>query len=226
MVYAVYGFVFGLLIPYLARRFGKFMPATFAYGLYRIIRPNKTVPRARRATNGRYGKLMRRYIMRSLGWGIIAAALSYLAAQKFGVAHISWYLGFIWTLLLLTEIDYRMQLLPDVLTVPLLLFGFAYAVLVGYWVNPAESAIGGLLGYFVPVAASLLLVWKRPDAFGGGDIKLLAALGVWFGFEKLMILIVTACIIFGLYAVVYRKRDGAFGPALTTAAILVAFYFF
>lgn len=28
MIYAAYGLVFGLFIPYLARRFSKFMPAT------------------------------------------------------------------------------------------------------------------------------------------------------------------------------------------------------
>lgn len=226
MIYAFYGLLWGLVIPYMARRFGKFMPATLAYGLYRIVRPNKSAPKSRRHKNLRYQKLVRRYFMRSFGWGIVTAALSYLAAEKFGVEHIGWYLYFIWSLLLLTEIDYRMKILPDILTIPLLLVGFAYAVLVSYWVGPVDSAIGALAGYFVPVLASVLLIWKYPDAFGGGDIKLLAALGAWLGFEKLMIMIVMACIIFGLYAVVYKKRDGAFGPAMTMAAIIVAFYFF
>ena len=36
MWYAVYGFVFGMLIPYMARRFSKFMPATMAYAVYRL----------------------------------------------------------------------------------------------------------------------------------------------------------------------------------------------
>ena len=39
MIYAAYGLVFGLFIPYLARCFSKFMPATPAYALYRILKP-------------------------------------------------------------------------------------------------------------------------------------------------------------------------------------------
>lgn len=121
MIYAAYGLVFGLFIPYLARRFSKFMPATPAYALYRILKPVRSVSRAKRAGNPEYRRLMTRYRMRSIGWGIVAAAISYLAAERFSDVYIVWYLGLIWTLLLLTEIDNRMMLLPDILTVPLLI---------------------------------------------------------------------------------------------------------
>lgn len=225
MIYAVSGFVFGLLIPYLARRFSKFMPATFAYGLYRIFRQNKKVSKAKRKNNHRYEKLMRRYLMRSLGWAIITSALSFLMIYQFGGYHCWWYLGLLWSLLLLTEIDYRMELLPDIITIPLLMMGFGFAVFAGDWATPQESAIGALGGYFIPVMASLFLVWKSPDAFGGGDIKLLAALGAWFGLENLIVIIVLACVIFGIYALIYKKRDAAFGPSIAVAAIAVAFYF-
>ena len=39
MVYVICGLVLGLLIPYMARRFAKFMPATPAYALYRLTKP-------------------------------------------------------------------------------------------------------------------------------------------------------------------------------------------
>ena len=227
MIYAVYGFCFGVLIPYMARRFAKFMPATLAYALYRLVKPNRVVKKAKRAENPHYEKLMRRYLMRSLGWGILSAALSYLVLHKFGVMYVWWHLVFVWILLLLTEIDNRIQLLPDILTVPLLLVGFAYAAFTGAWVVPTESAFGAGLGYLVPAIASLPFVFKRPDAFGGGDIKLLTALGAWLGFERLMYVIITACVLFVFTVVIYRrKRDGAFGPSLAAAAILIAFYFF
>ena len=182
MIYAAYGLVFGLFIPYLARRFSKFMPATPAYALYRILKPVRSVSRAKRAGNPEYRRLMTRYRMRSIGWGIVAAAISYLAAERFSDIYIVWYLGLIWTLLLLTEIDNRMMLLPDILTVPLLIAGFAYSVFVSQWVIPAESVLGAVTGYMLPVVASAFLVWKNKDAFGGGDIKLLAALGAWLGY--------------------------------------------
>jgi len=227
MVYMICGFVWGCLIPYAARRFAKFMPATMAYAIYRLIYPTKVVSRQKRKDSLCYRRLMRRYAMRSLGWGIITCALSYLAMHKFGGVYLWWYLAFIWILLLLTEIDYRMQLLPDILTVPLLIGGFAYASFVGIWILPIESALGASFGYIVPVVASILFVKKNPDALGGGDIKLLAALGAWMGFEKLMYAIILACLIFLITVVLYRKkRDGAFGPALAMGAIAVVFYFF
>lgn len=225
MLYAVYGFVFGMLIPYMSRRFEKFMPATFAYALYQLFRPGKFLSREQRK-DGRYRKLKKRFLWRSFMWGLVSAVLSLAAYYQFGSAHICWYLFFIWSLLLLTEIDYRMYLLPDILTIPLLIIGSVYAVLAGGWVSPAESSLGALAGYFLPVVASLFLVWKDKDMFGGGDIKLLAAIGAWFGPEKLIYTILTAVAVFGVYALLKRQRSGAFGPAIAVGAFIIAFYFF
>ena len=226
MIYAVYGLVFGLFIPYLARRFSKFMPATPAYAIYRILKPVRSVARVKRVGNPKYGRLMTKYRMRSIGWGIVTAAISYLAAERFSDVYVVWYLGLIWVLLLLTEIDNRMMLLPDILTVPLLIAGFAYSVFVSQWVVPVESVAGAITGYMLPVVASAFLVWKNKDAFGGGDIKLLAALGAWLGMELVIYTMILACVLFALYALVRRMRVGAFGPAITIAAIMIAFYFF
>ena len=93
-------------------------------------------------------------------------------------------------------------------------------------ISGAESALGAVGGYFLPVLVSLLFVWKNKDAFGGGDIKLLAALGAWLGFEKLLYVIVVSAVLFILYAAIKRQRSGAYGPAIAIAGIIVAFYFF
>lgn len=225
MSYIFWGFLFGVLIPYMARRFAKFMPATAAYALYRLLWPVKTVSDERKRANPAYQKLMSAYVMRSLGYGIITAAISYAAYWQFGAAHLWWYLAFIWILLLLTEIDYKTMYLPDILTFPLLLAGFLYAVLVGVWVGPAESSIGAAAGYVLPVFASLFLVWKHKDVFGGGDIKLLSAAGAWLGVELLLYVILLSCLVFGIYALIRRQRAGVFGPAIAISAIIVAFCF-
>lgn len=225
MLYAVYGFVFGILIPYMARRFEKFMPATFAYALCQMFRPGKFLSSDQRS-DVRYICLKRKFLWRSFMWGAVSSALSFAAFYRFGAAYVCWYLYFIWMLLLLAEIDWRMYLLPDIITVPLLIAGSVYAVLAGAWVGPAESALGAFAGYFLPVIASLFLVWKNKDVFGGGDIKLLAAIGAWFGPEKLIYTILAAVVVFGFYALLKRQRSGAFGPAIAAAAIMIAFYFF
>ena len=130
MSYIFWGFLFGVLIPYMA-----------AYAFYRLLWPVKTVSDERKRANPAYQKLMSAYVMRSLGYGIITAAISYAAYWQFGAAHLWWYLAFIWILLLLTEIDYKTMYLPDILTFPLLLAGFLYAVLVGVWVGRKAQSV-------------------------------------------------------------------------------------
>lgn len=196
MIYAVYGFVFGLLIPYISRRFAKFMPATMAYALVSLCKFSKKVTSEKWEKSLTYTKLRREFFYRSLLCGIVTAAVSYFAYAHFGSRGLWWQLYFIWSLLLLAEIDYRMFLLPDILTVPLLILGFAASCWGWGHISGAESALGAVGGYFLPVLVSLLFVWKNKDAFGGGDIKLLAALGAWLGFEKLLYVIVVSAVLF------------------------------
>lgn len=230
MLYAIYGFVFGLLIPYFARRFAKFMPATPGYALYRIIRPTRRVLHHKRKNNRQYQNLMRKYLMRSLGWAIVCSALSYADYAVFGTSVVWWHLGFFWTLLLLYEIDERMLLLPDILTVPLLIGGFCFAALSGtdnpaYAVSGAQlSALGAAAGYVLPVIASLFLIRKYPEAFGGGDIKLLAACGAWLGLGAVPYLILGASAVFAVLMLAKRQRAGAFGPAIVIAALGLVFF--
>ncbi|MBO4284624.1 MAG: prepilin peptidase [Alphaproteobacteria bacterium] len=219
MIYIFSGFVFGLLIPYIARRFSKFMPATMAYGLYRLVWPIKTVCRQKRLHNVKYQRLKRQYIMRSIGWGIVSAGLSY-------AAHIclpsDFYIALIWILLALYEIDKRMFLLPDILTVPLLILGFVFAATRADFA--LLSALGAAAGYILPVISSLLIVKKYPEAFGGGDIKLLAAVGAWIGLSNVPILLVASCIVFGAFCLIKHERTGAFGPAIVISTIGLVFY--
>ena len=55
---------------------------------------------------------------------------------------------------------------------------------------------------------------------------LLAALGAWLGMELVIYTMILASVLFVLYALARRMRVGAFGPAITIAAIMIAFYFF
>lgn len=225
-----FGFLFGIFIPYMARRFSKFMPAAPGYALFRLVWPVKRVSKCRRRENPQYVRLMKRYLMRSLGWGIVCAALSYATFVIFAKPLVCWYLGLIWVLLLLYEIDERMLLLPDILTVPLLIGGFCFACFSGldqlaYSISLAQlSALGAVAGYVLPVLASLFLIKKYPDAFGGGDIKLLAACGAWLGVGAVPYLILGSCVVFALMMLAKRQKAGAFGPAIVIATLGLVFF--
>ena len=230
MLYVFIGFFFGFSIPYIARRFAKFMPATMAYALYRIFTPNKRVSLNKRKNNIKYIKLRNRYFMRSLGWGVFTSAilfLNYITSNSYETA---WFSFFIIILLILTEIDKRIMYLPDILTSPLLLGGFAYATFCGYTLgqdvasSTANSALGAIFGYTIPVVASLLLIKKHPDNLGGGDIKILSAIGAWFGLTTIPFVILLSCPIFAISCYTNKQKQGAFGPSIVVASLIMLFY--
>lgn len=230
MFYALLGFIFGLLIPYMARRFAKFMPATPAYAIYRLIWPVKKVSKNKKISNGKYQKLIKKYAMRSIGWAIVSAALCAGVYFCFLPQYRNWFTFLILILLLLYEIDERMFLLPDILTIPLLIGGFAYSAFAfditgQYTLSPMQiSVLGAVAGYILPIIASLFLIKKHPDCFGGGDIKLLAALGAWLGLEAVPFLILLSSIVFAIFSIIKKQRAGAFGPAIVIAAIILVFF--
>ena len=226
MQYALYGFLLGFIIPYMARRFAKFMPASAAESIWHLLYPHKLVEPQKRQKNARYRTLIKAYFWRSFIFGLTGALLFTAAKLHFEALGLPAICAFLWALLLLFEIDYKTFLLPDVITIPLLIGGFCFSVFTGVWVLSAESAIGAATGFILPTLAELLIVWKYKNALGLGDIKLLAAIGAWLGVLPVIYVLLLSCIIFGSYAYLSKRKAGAFGPAIAPAAIIVAFYIF
>lgn len=115
--------------------------------------------------------------------------------------------------------------LPDTWTLPLLATGGIHAVLVGYphWSNALLGASVGYLMLFI-VDRSWLALHSR-HAIGGGDMKLLAALGAWSGIHTLLLLLSCACLMaacVGLATGRHHQRTATlpFGPFLVVAALL------
>lgn len=135
-----------------------------------------------------------------------------------------------WTLLALAWTDVETMLLPDALTLPLLLAGLAEA----WWFSPwilTDRAIGAGLGW--GTFAGLAWLWRRwrgIDALGGGDAKLLAAGGAWLGWQALPWVVLVAALM-GIAAVLARDgmrpdptRRIAFGPFLAASIWLMRLY--
>ena len=79
---------------------------------------------------------------------------------------------------------------------------------------------------FLPVIIGFLLLPRNKNAFGGGDIKLLAAIGAWVGIVPLLYVISSASVLMLLYTLLSGRKEVAFGPALALSAIGVAILFF
>ena len=129
-----------------------------------------------------------------------------------------------WSLLVLTVIDLRTQLLPDDITLPLMWLGLLLSVF-EIFVGAHTSIVGAVLGYLS--LWSIYHVFKLltgKEGMGYGDFKLLAALGAWFGAERLPMIILLSSLVgavIGIGLMLFRGRDRssaiAFGPYLAGA---------
>lgn len=154
-----------------------------------------------------------------------AGVMSAVCAWRFGFGfELVGALLLTWTLIPLTVIDLRTQLLPDNLTLPLLWAGLAFNLIGGF--TSLESAVlGAILGY-----GSFWLIFQLfrlatgKEGMGFGDFKLLAALAAWLGAISLPLIILISSIagaIVGLGLMVSgrlnRETPMPFGPYLAIA---------
>lgn len=142
-----------------------------------------------------------------------------------------WIIAACLALLALAVIDFRTQLLPDAITLPLLWAGLAYQL--SFQPLMLESAvIGAMLGYLTLWGFHWLFRWcTGKDGMGYGDFKLLAALGAWLGWQFLpLVLILSAGMgaLIGIAVQLAKPRlRGApmpFGPFLAMAGWIAMLY--
>jgi leader peptidase (prepilin peptidase)/N-methyltransferase len=129
-----------------------------------------------------------------------------------------------WSLIGLTWIDLRHQLLPDAITLPMLWMGL-FVSLFDVFTDSESSILGAMFGY--------LSLWSIYQAFkfltgkegmGHGDFKLLALLGAWLGWMKLPVVVLLSSLVgamIGIGMIVALQHDHRipipFGPYLAIA---------
>jgi leader peptidase (prepilin peptidase)/N-methyltransferase len=116
---------------------------------------------------------------------------------------------FIAALVVLTLIDLDWFLLPDRLTLPLVLLGLLAAVASPRPPDALGAALGVAVGGLVP--AVIMWAWLAAtgrDGLGGGDWKLLAGIGAWLGVEAVPF-VLGAGAIQGLVVALAFRRDFA-----------------
>ncbi|WP_346797950.1 A24 family peptidase [Halomonas sp. Bachu 37] len=127
-------------------------------------------------------------------------------------------------LLVLAVIDFRTQLLPDILTLPLLWAGFIYQ-LAFQPLMLSSAVIGAMAGYLVLWSFYWLFkLLTGKEGMGYGDFKLLAALGAWMGWQFLPLLLLLSAGIGAILGILIQlalpRLRGApmpFGPFLAVA---------
>lgn len=145
-------------------------------------------------------------------------------------------IAFMSVLLVLSLTDLDTFVIPNATIIAALLIRLAY--LVFRFVSggcqdfaPFIDALVGGLAISVPVLLLALIMDKvlGRDSFGGGDVKLLFVAGTYFGWKQGIFLVVTACVLGLVFALLGRRgRDDEnagmipFGPAIAAACWVTA----
>ncbi len=156
---------------------------------------------------------------------LVSMLLSTLIAWHFGFTWQAFAaLFFTWGLVAHTAIDIRHQLLPDIITYPLLWLGLLCNGM-NLFTDAQSSIIGAAVGYLS--LWSLFHIFKLitgKEGMGYGDFKLLALIGAWGGWQILPVTVLFASIagaILGAIILTVQKKGKQtplpFGPYLAIA---------
>ncbi len=138
--------------------------------------------------------------------------------------------GFGAVLVAASFVDWETTLLPDVFTLNLMWVGLIAAAL--GWTVSLHDALWGVVGAALALGG-ISKAWKLLRGVEGmamGDVKLLAALGAWLGWQMLLPIVLGASAI-GALVGIGMKMSGAlregryvpFGPFLAGAALVALF---
>lgn len=130
-------------------------------------------------------------------------------------------------LLAVAWIDWEHMIIPDAISLGFLVLGLALSPFAGPGLLRSLGgavAAGGLL-------LLLGILWQKTrgvEGMGGGDIKLMAAVGAFLGPVPSLLVIFVGALLGALYGLVLLRKGGqakvAFGTFLSMAAVLVIFF--
>jgi leader peptidase (prepilin peptidase) / N-methyltransferase len=141
------------------------------------------------------------------------------------------YFAFAAALVVITFIDLDHQIIPDVISLPGIAIGLAFS-LVSPLVTPMDAALGVLAGGGTLLAVAWLYkTFRGQEGMGGGDIKLLAMIGAFLGWQSIFVTLFVGSVIGSIIGVVVMLYEGAdaklaipFGPFLAGGALVYLFW--
>lgn len=208
-------------------------PASHCPRCHRPIRPYDNIPivsylilhgRCRQCG----GAISLRYPIVEVLAGLAAAA----AFSALGLsAHTLLTFAFLCALIVITFVDLDHQIIPDAISLPGIGVGFAAALILG---EPAWTAsLAGILlggGLLWGVAEGYYRLTGR-EGMGGGDIKLLAMIGAFLGWQAVPVTLLIGSLggaVVGIALMLVQRRDSRtpipFGPFLALGALCALFW--
>jgi len=141
---------------------------------------------------------------------LAAGALAVLWYGQFGLSILfASRLLFAFALLVLFVIDLQHRILPDVITLPGVLVGFAFSLFgPPGWLDSLIGVLVGGLGLFL--IAELYYRIRGEEGMGMGDVKMLAMIGAFLGWKLMLLTLVLSSLVGALVGVgmlALRKGD-------------------
>lgn len=187
-----------------------------------ILKKNLTTPpKEKYYTNNIYRGHYRNYIIMLTG---LLFVLSY-SIIGFDVLLIKSFI-LVCILIVVSFIDLKLMIIPNKIIV--------FTLLIGITIQTFDdiSLISGLLGMIIGGGILLILALIVPKGIGGGDIKLMFALGLLLGHRNVMLGIYLAFVISAIVSVFLlllrlknRKEYIPFGPFLSIGSLLSHYFF-
>lgn len=141
------------------------------------------------------------------------------------------YFAFAAALVVITFIDLDHRIIPDVISLPGIVIGLAFAL-----VSPLVTPRDALLGVLAGGGTLLAVAWsyqklRGVEGMGGGDVKLLAMIGAFLGWQSIFVTLFVGSVIGSLIGVALMLYEGAdtklaipFGPFLAGGALVYLFW--
>lgn len=169
---------------------------------------------------------------------LISALIYMVILYKYGANDVNTIKYMVLTPLLISAfyIDYKLQIIPNRLTMSIFEIGLIFTFINGVInLNIAISMFQGLIaGCLMFLAITIIggLIFGK-ETMGFGDVKLMAALGLFVGFQGIIAIAILAFLIAAAFSIVLvivqkiRHKDLieyiAFGPFIVIAAFIVMF---
>lgn len=159
---------------------------------------------------------------------LCAGVLGAFAAWRYGITlEAMWVFVFLGILFVITLIDWSHQIIPDVLSLGGIVFGWIGAI-VCLDISLVQSLVGTLVGggLLFGVAAVYRLL-RKVDGMGGGDVKLMGMIGAFVGWQMIFPVLILASFFGALYGVYLLRRGAttqtavAFGSFLAPSAVVI-----
>jgi len=135
------------------------------------------------------------------------------------------------TLVTISFIDLDHRIIPDLLSLPGVAAGWAVSLFPWsvYWLDSLIGTVAG--GGSLYLVATVYERVTGREGMGGGDIKLLAMIGAWMGWQALPLIVLIASLTGAVIGSVFILCAGEgyrfripFGPFLSSGALLYLFF--